>query len=134
MGVEVRIVKSVDIGKLLGVPLRRFFNEAMLVVYNDVVDHAPVDQGILRASLAPGGVTEVDPSDPPQYARVGTNVDYGTYLDDEDKTGRYHYLRGPHKGQVTTGWLGDSLDRQGGAIDKLLKDASKDIESQWKAA
>ena len=134
MGVEVRIVKSVDIGKLLGVPLRRFFNEAMLVVYNDVVDHAPVDTGILRASLAPGGVTEVDPRDPPQYARIGTNVDYGTYLDDEDKTERYHYRGGPHKGQVTTGWLGDSLDRQGGAIDKLLKDASKDIESQWKAA
>ena len=134
MGVEVRIVKSVDIGKLLGVPLRRFFNEAMLVVYNDVVDHAPVDTGILRASLAPGGVTEVDPRDPPQYARVGTNVDYGTYLDDQDKTGRYHYRAGPNEGDATTGFLTGSLDRQDGAIDKLLKDASKDIESQWKAA
>ena len=134
MTVEVRATKFVEIKKLLGVPLRRFFGEAMLVVYNDAIDHAPRDFSVLAGSLAPGGVTEVDPRDPPQYARVGTNVDYGTYLDDQDKTGRYHYRAGPNEGDATTGFLTGSLDRQGGAIDKLLKDAARDIESQWKAA
>ena len=62
MGVEVRIVKSVDIGKLLGVPLRRF--DQILGGALVIVALALVLDGLfalLQHLVVPRGVTaEVD--------------------------------------------------------------------------
>lgn len=56
--------------------------------------------GRLRASIT----HVVDQSSPPTWARYGTNVQYGLYLN-SPVTRNPHYRSGPRAGQSTANWL-----------------------------
>lgn len=58
--------------KILSQPLRRFFDRSGETVKNEIKPLTPVDRGRLRSSMA----HVVDPSNPPMWARIGTNVEY----------------------------------------------------------
>lgn len=132
--VTIRVTREVDFDALLSRSLRTFFSDVMLVAHADVAQagRTPIDTGLLRSSLAPGGagaaVTRVDDHDPPTFAQVGTNVEYAGYLDAGEK---YHYRSGPSQGQPTKGWLSDTPDRVSGDVNKLVGDMAADIERGW---
>ena len=136
VGVRVRVVRSVETSRLLGEPLRKFFNRAMLAMhaYAATPGHVPIDQGYLRGSLAPGaGTTEVDSADPPQWAVMGSNLPYAGALNDPE-TRDPHYRDGPSAGQPTAGWLTRTLDGGGENIGlgDLLGQLAGDIQEAWK--
>lgn len=119
--------------------MRQFFNTVMLAAHNDVArpGRVPIDTGNLRNSLSPGGgVTMVDPSDPPKWAAVGSNVVYGAFLEGIgiDDPGSYHYLDGPSKGARTQGWLSKTLDNVQGAVDEALAELAASMEGAHRGA
>jgi len=77
-GVE-ELVAKIQLPELLGKPLRQFFNKAALTLQRDAQMATPVDTGRLRASET----FEVDPSIIPLWAKVGTNVPYGLYVEED---------------------------------------------------
>lgn len=110
--------------------MRRFFTTVMLAAHNDVAQpgRVPIDQGHLRSSLSPGGgVTMVDPSEPPKWAAVGSDVGYGSALESPQSRDP-HYRAGPSKGQPTAGWLSKTLDNVQGAVDDALGELAASIE------
>lgn len=133
MSQDVRIeTVTVPLADLLA-PLSVFFNTLMLAAHADVArpGRVPIDTGYLRNSLAPGGgVTEVDPSSPPMWAAVGTNVPYGTYLE----FGNYHYLAGPSAGKATEGWLSSTIPNIEGAIGGAVSELAAGIQAAYEAA
>ena len=134
VGMKVEVVREVDVAELLGKPLTNFFNRAMLIIHRHAAQPGvvPIDTGLLRGSLSPGaGTTMIDPSNPPKFAQVGTNLVYGGVLDQAD---RFHYRGGPSSGQVTQGWLSSSLDKTGAEIDDALARSAEEMVALWKAA
>lgn len=131
--VQVRVTREVDFDRLLSTSLRTFFNDVMLAAHANVSQAGvvPIDEGLLRSSLAPGGagaaVTMVDPSDPPQFAQVGTSVVYAGALDKGNK----HYRGGPSAGQPTKGWLSETPNRVADEVNKLLGEMRADLENGW---
>ena len=71
------LIRKVNDPALLGEPLRGFFNKATLTIQRDTMQLTPVDTGRLRASIT----TSIDPSPMPLYGLVGTNVEYGPYIE-----------------------------------------------------
>ncbi len=63
--------------ELYAKPLRDFFKKASIYISDRAKELAPVDTGRLRSSLT----YNVDDADPPQYAQVGTNVEYAPYME-----------------------------------------------------
>lgn len=138
VGVRVEVVRSVETTRLLGGPLRKFFNRAMLAMhrYAATPGHVPIDQGYLRGSLSPGaGTTEVDSADPPQWAAMGSNLAYAGALNDPE-TRDPHYRDGPSAGQPTAGWLSRTLENNGENIEigSLLDQLAADLQAEWGAA
>ncbi len=58
-------------------PLRDFFKRAGIYISDKAKELAPVDTGRLRSSLT----YVVDDAEPPQYAQIGTNVEYAPYME-----------------------------------------------------
>jgi len=135
--IRVEVVREVSDDALLNKPLRAFFERCMMAMHAYAAEpgHVPIDTGNLRGSLAPGaGVTRVDDHEPPEFAVVGTRVDYGGYLNEPVKRDP-HYRGGPSQGQRTEGWLTRTLDGNGKNIglDDIIGKLKADIESAWKA-
>lgn len=133
--VKVEVVRSVDTARLLGGPLRKFFNRAMLAMhaYAATPGNVPIDQGTLRGTLAPGaGTTKVDSADPPMWAAAGSNLPYGGALNDPVSRDP-HYRDGPSAGQPTAGWLSRTLEGGGENIGlgDLVGQLAADIEAEW---
>lgn len=135
--VTVKVVREVDLMRLVSAPLRQYFEGCLLVAYGDVATpgRVPIDTGYLRASLQPGaGVSKVDPSDPPQWAELGTNVsnagvNYGSVLEESDKT---HYAHGPSLGKPTKGWLSQTVKNVAGDVKNLQARMAADIKKGWR--
>lgn len=145
--IEIRVVREVP-ADFYGPALRTFLTACMAEAHTYLTDpggdgRPPVDEGTLRNSMTPGnGFTEVDPRDPPTYARVGPPEgaksrdgralvrEYGSILDQSDKT---HY-RGtvPYAGQLTKGWFSSVKpfmeSRINGDLINILADG---IEAAW---
>ena len=71
---------------LLGQPIREFFSDIIIDVVPEIQDNTPVDIGQLKASFpmgAPDSNTEIDSSDIPAWATIGTLVDYAPYVEDD---------------------------------------------------
>ena len=116
--------------------MRRFFTTVMLAAHNDVArpGRVPIDTGNLRNSLSPGGgVTMVDPSDPPKWAAVGSATGYGLALE-APQARDPHYRDGPSKGQPTAGWLSKTLDNVQPAIDEALAELAASMEAAHRGA
>lgn len=82
----------------------RILTKAAIQGENLGKERAPVNRGRLRASIT----HEVDTSSPPMWARYGTNVRYGLYLN-SPITRNPHYRGGPRQGQSTRDWLTGTL-------------------------
>lgn len=131
-GVKVTVT-TVPMADLLG-GLKTFFNTVMLAAHADVAKpgRVPIDTGYLRGSLSPGGgVTMVDPSDPPMWAVVGSNVPYGGVLEESD---HHHYLDGPSAGQLTQGWLSKTVPNIDGEVQRALAELAESIGKAHKDA
>jgi hypothetical protein len=94
-GLEAAL-KKIDKSLWAG-PLRTFFNRALVTVQGRARELAPVDTGLLRASIGYGsqGIYEIDSATPPMYAKIGTRVFYAPFQ--EFGFGNYagrHYLKG----------------------------------------
>lgn len=130
---KVDITRTVDVDGLLANASRDFLNRAMLAVHKSAAQPGvvPIDKGILRGSLSPGaGTTEVDSGNPPTWARVGTNLEYGRVLD--EKGGR-RYRGGPSSGAETKGWLTErGVDGAMPDIEKAVSTFAGEIEAGWK--
>lgn len=129
-GVGLRVVREVP-GDWWHKPVRRMLEDWMLMVHTEVSQpgRVPIDTGNLRNSLAPGsGVTGVDPSSPSTWARVGTNVEYGGYLDASEN---HFYASGPSMGWPTLGWLSDLPDELDSQTQQIIDDTARALESAW---
>lgn len=126
--IEVRVTREVDVRQAYGEAMLRCLTRAMLAVHEDATVHAPVDTGLLRASLAPGaGVTRVDTAFPPTFAQVGpTTAVYPAVLDESDRT---HYARGQFAGAPTKGWLSDSLGRTEGRLREAFDTFARELQA-----
>lgn len=80
--------------------MRRILTKGAIQGENLGKERSPVNRGRLRASIT----HEVDQSSPPTWARYGTNVQYGLYLN-SPVTRNPHYRGGPRAGQSTRDWL-----------------------------
>jgi len=120
---------------LLRRPLARYFTEIMTLTHGYLASPGvvPIDTGRLRSSLQPGsGVTGIDPSPLPLWAKVGTNVEYAGPLDDPEERDP-HYRSGPSAGKSTKGWLSDSVGHIRAQQESLLPSLAADIQSEWLA-
>ena len=137
-GVSVKM-KTVDLEAQFNAALRRYFTRIMLSGHKAAVASAPVDKGILRGSMAPGGgSTRVDTANPPQWAIVESPLKtpadkkgrpYGRILEESPNT---HYRRGPHQGKPTKGWLSNIRGTIAPDIKMHLDAMKKELESGWK--
>lgn len=90
----------------------------------------PIDTGRLRQSLAPGGgVTMVDPSDPPEWAKVGTDVE--VYPGVLDESSLFHYRDGPSAGQPTAGWFSSAPDAYAPEFAGVLNTLGNELVLEW---
>ncbi len=135
---------------LLDAPMRRFLLSAAVVVQSKARERAPVDTGRLTNSIS----YEVDSGQPPEWAKIGTNVRaksgalYGRVLDQSERT---HYRGGRAKGQAsaravaqgkgrgglgigsrmgskTKGWFSNTPSLVRGQIKDLLETMGREIE------
>lgn len=114
-------------GEFYQEPVAEGLRKAVLLAESDVRTFAPVDEGLLRAS-----VTHRFAPDPvPLWGEVGTNVPYAEPLD-RPRTRTPHYRAGPRRGQLTAGWLTGVLERQRAAILRCLDEAKTEIERRWR--
>lgn len=128
--IEVRVVREAPDG-WWHKPLRRMFEDWVLMAHGHVAraGRVPIDTGNLRSSLQPGaGVTGVDGANPPTWARVGTNVEYGGILDASDK---HHYASGPSAGKPLKGWLTDSPETFSTETNALIDDLAAALTATW---
>ena len=77
-----QLVASLRDKGLLGEPMRRGLTGAAFFIESEAKKRAPVDRGLLRAGIT----NEVDTAPIPQWARIGTEVAYGPFM--EFGTGR----------------------------------------------
>lgn len=137
--ITVKVVREVDIPSLVGDPLRKYFDTCLLLAYGEVAQpgRVPIRDNFLRSSLQPGaGVSRVDPSNPPKWAIIGTNLAaekgedaYPRVLEEKDWP---HYADGPSKGKPTKGWLSQTTQNVAGDVDKAQTRMMKDIASVWR--
>lgn len=124
---------ATDNRALLSIPMRRFLMQGMTLTHGYIASPGvvPIDTGRLRTSLQPGsGLTGVDPQDPPEWFKVGTNVKYAAPLDSPEERDP-HYRAGPSKGNPTKGWLSDSPAHVRPQIEALLPALAADIRKAW---
>mgnify|MGYP001560623314 CR=1 FL=1 len=144
-GMDELLKKVGDTPALIGEPLRNFFTRSALLLQRDTQVATPVDTGRLRASIN----FQVDPAPIPGWARVGTNVYYGVYVEEDTR---------PHfpPVQALAGWAGrhglnpylvaraisrrgtkgrhmfrQSAEKNQGNILALLGQAANEIETNW---
>ncbi|MFQ5592510.1 MAG: hypothetical protein ACE5HE_15240 [Phycisphaerae bacterium] len=133
VGISIKVVREVTTNELFDKPLRAFFTDVMWAAVEDVAQpgRVPIDTGRLRGSLQPGaGTSEVDSSHPPQWAQIGTDIDYGKKLEKEK---HYRYARGPSRGKPTRGWLSDTAKNIEAEVrGPLLAQLAADIEAAWR--
>lgn len=131
--------RTMDFEKLFNDGLRRYFTRVMLAGHRAASASAPVDKGILRGSMAPGGgATRVDTANPPQWAIVESPLKtpadkkgrpYGRILEESEHA---HYLRGPHQGKNTKGWLSNIRGTIAPDIKMYLDAFKGELKDGWK--
>lgn len=132
VGAKVKVLRSVTTKELLAEPLKRYLSRCMLAAHADVAQpgRVPIDTGHLRNSMSPGGgATMVDPSDVPQWAAVGTNVE--PYPGVLEASAKHHYADGPSKGNPTKGWLSDTIPNVADEVAKFQQQLAADIKGTW---
>lgn len=132
IGVSIAYKGPASTETLLARPMARFLTEAMTLAHGHLSTPGivPIDTGRLRSSLQPGsGVTGIDPSPLPLWAKVGTNVEYAAPLDAGARDA--HYRGGPSAGNPIKGWLSDSPAHLQPQIQSLLPTLATDIQASW---
>jgi len=129
------LIRKFD-GKLLKAPLRTFFKRAALRLEGAGKGRSPVDDGRLRNSLT----HEIDSSEPPLWAKVGSNVNargfpYPIALDEGGVTRIYHYRGGGAMGlagEPTKGWFSEkAVEDSKPDILGYVDDIGRDVKREW---
>jgi hypothetical protein len=132
--IETKVTRSVDVPAALDKIIRRHFTRIMMAGHKIAAQpgRVPIDKGYLRKSMDPGGgVTRVGGDASSGYfVAIGTNLDYGTYLEDKDARG-YHYVGGPSAGSLTQGWLSRSIVDIEPLIPPMLDTMASELEAAW---
>lgn len=123
-----RIMRKLGPG-LIDKPLRRFFKRAATEVNSRARDRAPVDTGVMRASLR----EEIDRGRPPLWAKVGTNVTHKgvSYPRVLEESPIHHYRGTQFAGQPTKGWFSGSVKKAMGAIRGFVRRLGEEIGDEW---
>ncbi len=122
--------------------LREFWKDAATAVMSAAQNAAPNDTGQLRGSLdigGPGNVFEVARMNPPEWAKVGTDVNnkgfrYPWAL---QAGARYHFRAdgadnsSPGARKPTKGWFSEAFERAMGDIQSKLGEMIKAIAKRW---
>ena len=82
--------------------------------------YSPVDTGRLRASITP----EIDTSVVPLWAKVGTMVNYASFVE---------YGKGKPRGVGRIPFLHPAYEEMKGRIEELLSEARMKILTWWKS-
>jgi len=104
-------------------PIFEFMRDAASAVEEAKKERSPVDTGRLRASIQ----HELDSTQPPAWAQVGTNVEYGADLD----AGPYHYRAGPFAGTPTAGWFTGYVAEWRAKYDEYLARLKEKLAALW---
>lgn len=80
--IVVRVIGDEELARKLrsnfaAAPVRRFLTRSAIVVQGHAREKAPVDTGQLRNSIA----YEIDGATMPRWARIGTNVKHGPFVE-----------------------------------------------------
>lgn len=151
-----RVVKALS-PSLINKPLRRFWERSAEAVRGEARHLAPVDTGKLRNSIA----IEIDSNNPPQFAKVGTNVHYAPYQEfgtglqtDGEGGGSGHWppakaldswakkhgfpsgaavaaAIGGRGGLLPKRFMRDGLKNSMGKIDAYVGALADEIEAEW---
>lgn len=125
--------------------LRTFWRQAADEVMKETAQGSPSATGKLKGSLdvgGPGNVFDVAHMNPPEWARVGTNVEnkgfrYPWALEAGE---RYHFRsaleqqglsKGGGKGPQTKGWFSEAFTRALGGVRQRLQPMIEAIAKAW---
>jgi len=119
--------------KMLNMPLKKLLGEAGRLVERQAKIDVPVDTGRLRASIT----HEVSSEALPLWARVGTKVEYASFVElgHKQEVGRYvHAIRRRLVRPFVPGkpFLHPAFEKMKDKIDSLLSEARGLIEGAWK--
>lgn len=114
--------------------LREFMRDAGKLALAEAAKRQPKPlSGKLSGSLHEGGagnILEIDPSTPPRFAKVGTDVNNSgfRYPWAMEASGKYHF-RG-RKG-ATYGWFSKGIKAGIRDVKKLIKGLQDEINKKW---
>ena len=144
-GMNELIKKVGNTPELLGAPLRNFFTHSTLTLQKEAQMNTPVDTGRLRASET----IKIDTSPIPLWGRVGTNVYYGVFVEEDTRPhfppiqalagwGRRHGIVPfliaraiSRRGTKGRHMFRQSLETNKEQINNLLGGAANEIETAW---
>jgi len=120
---------------LYGKPVERFLNRVGIAVTKKQTEYAATKSARMKTSLGMGEEGNVwQPLGKPATGlRIGTNVKHKgfSYPRALDESAKYHYARGPRKGQQTMGWFSKGVERAKDEIDKSLETLKREIAERW---
>jgi phage gpG-like protein len=119
--------------KLLGAPLKRLFSRAALLVEREAKQEAPVKTGRLRSSIT----SKVSPETIPLWAKVGTNVEYASFVEygHRQEVGRYVPAIGKRLVQpfvAARPFMAPAYEKVKDTIRGLMDEVSRLIEERWR--
>lgn len=116
-----KLLKKIGAEAILGKPLRGAFFASGAVLEGEAKRRAPVDQGLLEASIT----HQEDPSSIPLWGRMGTNVKYAPYMEygtgrNSDGPGGKQYHNPPAK--ALEGWARrHGIEGGGAAVAAMIR-------------
>ena len=127
--------RKLDPKNLLGKPLKALFSRAAFIFERQAKEFSPVRTGRLRASIGGGAYTggtypkghgiEVSKDAFPLWAKVGTNVQYASFVELSP-----HVPRPGGVGQ--THFWSAAIEATKGKLDTIRDEVSKLIEEHWR--
>lgn len=112
--------KKLKPDELLGKAVKELMHEAALTVVKQAKINAPVDTGILESSIT----HSISPAPIPTWAKVGTNVQYASFVEKG---------RGRPRGKGIIPFFFPAVRQTKEKVDSLIKKAAKMIEERFPA-
>ena len=119
--------------KLLGKPLRRLFDKAAYLVESEAKQIVPVRTGRLKSSIT----KETSPESIPLWAKVGTNVEYASFIEygHKQEVGRYVPAIGKRLVEpfvAARPFMAPAFEKVKDRIKGFMDEVSRLIEEHWR--
>ena len=119
-----RLLRKLDGQALLVEPVRTMLQRSAFQVQREAMARTPRVTGTLQRSMT----TFVDPAPIPQFARIGTAIEYGPFIEFgyRRRGGRIQFRRaGPAR------MMRDGFAAARGLIDQYVTEAARQVEQLW---